>query len=51
MDFDYGLSMEFDTLAAYERYNHHPDHTKFVQTYWVKQVEKLMEIDYEHLNS
>lgn len=27
-DFDYGLSMEFDTLAAYERYNQHPDHTK-----------------------
>ena len=46
-DFDYGLSMEFETMTAYEGYNQHPDHTKFVETYWVKYVEKFLEIDYE----
>jgi len=46
-DYDYGLSMEFNTMEAYEAYNQHPDHTKFVTTYWVKYVEKFLEIDYE----
>jgi len=46
-DFDYGLSMEFDNMEAYEGYNQHPDHIRFVQTYWAKYVEKFLEIDYE----
>ena len=46
-DYDYGFSMEFETMKAYEAYNQHPDHTEFVQTYWVKYVEKFLEIDYE----
>jgi heme-degrading monooxygenase HmoA len=46
-DFEYGLSMEFATKKAYEEYNQHPDHTRFVETYWVKYVEKFLEIDYE----
>ncbi len=46
-DFDYGLSMEFDSLASYEAYNSHPDHRKFVETHWMKYVDKFMEIDYE----
>ena len=46
-DFDFGLSMEFETLKAYEGYNQHPDHIKFVETYWLKYVEKFLEIDYE----
>ncbi len=46
-DFDYGLSMEFHNMAAYQVYNLHPDHTKFVKTYWAKYVEKFLEIDYE----
>jgi len=46
-DYDFGLSMEFRTLKSYEEYNQHPDHTKFVETYWVKYVEKFLEIDYE----
>lgn len=48
-DFDYGLSMEFDSQKHYETYNHHPDHSRFVQTYWARSVESFMEIDYEHL--
>lgn len=46
-DFDFGLSMEFVTLQAYNDYNKHPDHTRFVETYWVKYVDKFLEIDYE----
>ena len=46
-DFDYGLSMEFATMKAYEEYSQHPSHTEFVKTYWVKYVEKFLEIDYE----
>ncbi len=46
-DFDYGLSMEFETMKVYEEYSEHPDHTRFVETYWVKYVEKFLEIDYE----
>jgi heme-degrading monooxygenase HmoA len=46
-DYDYGLSMEFDSMEAYEAYNQHPEHKKFVATYWAKYVEKFLEIDYE----
>ena len=48
-DFDFGLSMEFDSLKAYEAYNHHPDHSNFVASCWSKYVDKFMEIDYEPL--
>jgi heme-degrading monooxygenase HmoA len=47
--YDYGLSMEFDSMEAYEAYNRHPDHIKFVETFWAKYVEKFLEIDYEPL--
>ncbi|MCL6260167.1 Dabb family protein [Aquiflexum sp. TKW24L] len=46
-DFDYGLSMEFDSEAEYKFYNNHADHAKFVEEYWVRCVEKFLEIDYE----
>jgi len=45
-DFDYGLSMEFDSEKEYDSYNHHPDHNKFVVSYWGNYVEKFLEIDY-----
>jgi heme-degrading monooxygenase HmoA len=48
-DYDYGLSMEFDSMEAYEAYNRHPDHIKFVETFWAEYVEKFLEIDYEPL--
>ena len=50
-NFDFGLSMEFDTAELYEQYNSHPDHVHFVQTYWVKSVEDFLEIDYELLDT
>lgn len=49
-NFDYGLSMEFETSKAYEAYNQHPDHIAFVQTFWIKEVKDFLEIDYEPLN-
>ena len=45
-DFDYGISMEFADRAAYEAYNAHPAHVRFVETRWVPEVEDFLEIDY-----
>ena len=44
--FDFGLSMEFADQAAYEAYNHHPDHIAFVQNSWLKEVAEFQEIDH-----
>ena len=46
-DYDYGLSMEFDTAEDYADYNIHPDHTAFIQNYWLPNVTKFLEIDFE----
>ena len=43
----FGLSMEFADRAAYERYNEHPDHVRFVQERWLPEVAEFLEIDYE----
>jgi heme-degrading monooxygenase HmoA len=48
-NFDFGISMEFDSLKTYEEYNQHPDHTTFVNTFWIRDVKDFMEIDYEPL--
>lgn len=48
-NFAYGLSMEFDTQEVYTTYTNHPDHTEFVQQYWLTGVADFMEIDYERL--
>jgi heme-degrading monooxygenase HmoA len=48
-NYDFGLSMEFETAEAYEDYNQHPDHIAFVQTFWIKEVRDFLEIDYEPL--
>jgi heme-degrading monooxygenase HmoA len=45
--FEYGIFMEFDTVRAYEDYNQHPDHIAFVKTFWMRDVEDFLEIDYE----
>jgi hypothetical protein len=42
--------MEFETAGAYEAYNKHPDHTRFVATYWKNEVADFLEIDYEPLD-
>ena len=46
-DFDYGLSMEFDSEADHQAYNQHPDHAKFIEDFWPKSVEKFLEIVYK----
>ena len=44
--FRFGISMEFADAAAYEAYNQHPDHIRFVEERWVNEVEDFLEIDY-----
>lgn len=48
--FEYGISMVFASNELYEQYSNHPDHVKFVQEYWLKEVEDFLEIDYEPLS-
>ncbi len=50
-DYHYGLSMEFATPAAYENYNRHPDHVRLVQTRWIPEVEKFIELDFEPMGT
>jgi len=45
-DFDYGISMEFADRAAYQGYNEHPAHVRFVQERWLPEVADFLEIDY-----
>jgi len=47
--FRFGISMEFADPAAYEAYNQHPDHVRFVEERWVNEVEDFLEIDYTAL--
>jgi len=45
-DFTFGFFMQFCDQAAYEAYNNHPDHVKFVQEVWLEEVADFQEIDY-----
>ena len=47
--FRFGISMEFADVAAYESYNEHPEHVRFVEQRWVNEVEDFLEIDYAAL--
>jgi hypothetical protein len=42
----FGISMEFADRAAYEGYNEHPDHVRFVQERWLAEVSDFLELDY-----
>ena len=42
----YGISMEFADRSAYERYNEHPDHVRFVRERWLSEVSDFLELDY-----
>ena len=42
----FGLSMEFADRAAYDGYNEHPDHVRFVQERWLIEVSDFLELDY-----
>jgi hypothetical protein len=45
-DWRWGLSMKFKDQAAYDGYNKHPDHVRFVQEVWFKEVADFQEVDY-----
>jgi len=42
----FGISMEFADRPAYERYDKHPDHVRFVQERWLSEVSEFLELDY-----
>jgi hypothetical protein len=42
----FALSMEFADRAAYDGYNEHPDHLRFVQDRWLAEVSDFLELDY-----
>jgi hypothetical protein len=42
----FGISMEFPDRAAYDGYNEHPDHARFVQERWLAEVSDFLELDY-----
>jgi hypothetical protein len=42
----FGISMEFAGQAAYDGYNEHPDHVRFVQERWLAEVTDFLELDY-----
>lgn len=48
-DYDYGILMEFDDNETYQSYNNHPQHQQFIEQYWLKYVDRFMEIDFEAL--
>jgi quinol monooxygenase YgiN len=43
--FAFGLAMEFADEAAYQAYNGHPDHVRFVAERWEREVAEFLEID------
>jgi hypothetical protein len=45
-DYRYGISMEFASQDAYDLYNAHPDHVRFVQERWLPEVADFLEVDY-----
>lgn len=45
-NYRFGISMEFPDRVAYEQYNAHPDHVRFVQERWLTEVTDFLEIDY-----
>lgn len=44
--YEFGISMEIEYKKSYGFYSNHPDHTQFVEQYWIPNVEVFMEIDY-----
>jgi hypothetical protein len=46
-EFDYGLTMRFKDQAAYDAYNIHPDHVRFVEKIWIPNVATFLEIDWQ----
>jgi hypothetical protein len=42
----FGMSMEFADRTAYDSYNEHSDHVRFVQERWLAEVRDFLELDY-----
>jgi hypothetical protein len=47
--YTFGFSMEFADQSAYDRYNFHPDHVRFVEERWIPEVESFLEADFVSL--
>jgi len=47
--FRFGATMRFADAAAYQAYNQHPDHVRFVEQVWVPGVANFQEIDWAAL--
>ncbi len=45
-DFSFFFTMRFADYAAYQAYNNHPDHVKFVKERWDTEVTKFLEADF-----
>lgn len=45
-NFDYGLTMVFEGQKAYDSYNVHPVHVRYVEEVWIPNVTEFLEIDY-----
>jgi hypothetical protein len=48
-EYNFGFSMEFTDLVAYDTYNQHPSHVGFVNDRWIPEVIKFQEIDFKEL--
>lgn len=44
-DYEYVFSMEFADQSAYDAYNAHPDHVRYVEEKWKTCVSDFLEID------
>ena len=49
-EFRFGISMEFADQRAYDGYNEHPAHVRFVSERWVPEVSDFLELDYTVLS-
>lgn len=45
-DFQYAFLMDFASKEAFRAYCVHPDHNRFVDDYWKKEVVRFFEADY-----
>jgi hypothetical protein len=45
-EYRFGISMEFTDQTAYDGYNEHPDHVRFVAERWLPEVTEFLELDY-----
>ena len=45
-EFRFGIAMEFADRDAYDAYNQHPAHLRFVSERWVPEVSDFLELDY-----